>query len=57
MDFQDIPKTVCNSIQEKSIQRHIICMIDADHDYILYESERRGGIEFERNVSGNSYEE
>ena len=35
-DVQDIPKTVCNSIQErKSIQGHPIFMTDADYDYIL----------------------
>ena len=39
-DVQDIPKTVCNSIQaKKSIQRHPICMIDSDYDYILDEIE------------------
>ena len=33
---QDIPKNVCNRIKEKiSIQRHPICMTDADYDYIL----------------------
>ena len=35
---QDIPKNVCNRIQaKKSIQRHPICMEDADYDYILDE--------------------
>ena len=39
---QDIPKNVCNSIQsKKSIQRHPICMIDADYDNILDEIERQ----------------
>ena len=38
---QDIPKTVCNRIQEKhSIQIHPICMIYADYDYIWDEIER-----------------
>ena len=33
---QDISKNVCNRIQaKKSIQRHPICMNDADYDYIL----------------------
>ena len=35
---QDIPKTVCNSIQaKKSMQRNPICMTDADYDYIKME--------------------
>ena len=35
---QDIPKNVCNRIQEKkAIKRHPICMTDADYDYILNE--------------------
>ena len=34
-DFQDTPKRVCNRIQaKKSIQRHPICLTDADYDYI-----------------------
>ena len=38
---QDTPKTVCNMIQEKkSMQRHPICLTDADYYYILYEIER-----------------
>ena len=33
--FQDIHKTVYNRIQaKKSMQRHPICMKDADYDYI-----------------------
>ena len=56
--FQDIPNTVCNRIQaKKSIQRHTICMIDYNYDYILDEIENQDKIEFERNVSGNSDEE
>ena len=52
---QYIPKNVCNSIQEeKSIQRHTISMTDADYDYILYEIERCGKTEFERNMSGST---
>ena len=40
-DVQDIPKTVCNRIKaKKSIQRHTICLTDADYDYILYEIKR-----------------
>ena len=55
---QDIPKNVCNRIQaKKSIQRHPICMTDADYDYILDEIELREKNEFERNVSVNSDEE
>ena len=42
---------------KKSIQRHPICMIDSDYDYILDEIERREKIEFERNVIVNSYKE
>ena len=35
IDVQDIPKTVCNSIQaENAIQRYLIFMTDADYDYI-----------------------
>ena len=37
-NVQDTPKNVCNRIQaKKSIQIHLICMIDADYDYILGE--------------------
>ena len=39
-DVQDIPNTVCNSIQEKSIQRNPIIMTDTDYDYILDEIKR-----------------
>ena len=39
---QDIHKNVCNSIQEKSIQRHPFSMTDADCGYSLDEIERRG---------------
>ena len=36
IDVQDIPKTVCDRIQaKKATQRHSICMIDSDYDYIL----------------------
>ena len=34
-DIQDTPKRLCNSIQEKIIQRHYICLTDTDCDYIL----------------------
>ena len=35
-DVQETPKSVCNIIQaKKDIQRHHICLIDADYDYIL----------------------
>ena len=45
-------------IQEiKSIQRHRICLKDADYDYILDEIELQNKIEFESNVTGNSDEE
>ena len=41
-DFQDIHKTFCNRIQAKKFrQRHPICIIDADYDYILDEIECR----------------
>ena len=40
---QDIPKTVCNRIQaKKSIERHPICITDADYDYIFDEIDRQG---------------
>ena len=53
---QDIPKTVCNRIQtQKYIQMHPICLTDADRDYILYEIEYQGEIQFERTVSVNIY--
>ena len=39
------------------IQRHPICMNDADYDYILDEIERCEKLEFELNVSVNSDEE
>ena len=32
-------------------------MTDADYDYILDEIERQYKIDFEKNASGNSYEE
>ena len=36
IDVQDIHKSVCNSIQAKTIiQRHHICLADAYYDYIL----------------------
>ena len=39
---QEIPKTVYNRIQaKKSIQRHHVCLTDADYDYILDEIERQ----------------
>ena len=42
IDVQDIPKNFCNMIQaKKSIQRHPICITDADYNYILDEIERR----------------
>ena len=54
---QNIPKTFCNMIQaKKSIQRHPICMTDADYNYILDEIERREKL-FERNVGVNRDEE
>ena len=41
-DVQDIPKNVCNTIHaKKDLQRHPICMTDADYDYILDEIEHR----------------
>ena len=40
--LKDIPKNVCNRIQEKKvIQIHTICMTDDDYDYILDKIERR----------------
>ena len=49
---------MCNIIQaKKSIQRHPICLTDADYYYILYQIERLIKIEFERTVSGNSENE
>ena len=55
--IQDIPNNFCNRIQQKeSIQRHPISITDAYYDYILDEIERREKIEFEWNVSVNSYE-
>ena len=57
-DVQYIPNTVCNRIQaKKAIQRHPIFLIYAYYDYILDENESWDKIEFERNVSGNCYEE
>ena len=42
---QDTPKTICNRIQaKKSIQRHPICMTDADYDYNMDGIERREKI-------------
>ena len=41
----------------KVIQRHPICLTDADYDYILDSIERQDKINLERNVSGNSDEE
>ena len=39
---QDTPKNVCNRIQaKKEMQRHPICMTDADCDYILDGIERQ----------------
>ena len=39
-DVQDTPKTICNSIQEKKvIHRNLICMTDANYEYILDEIE------------------
>ena len=54
---QDIPKNVCNRIQEKNAQKHHISMTDAGYDYILDRIERLEKKEFERNVSVNSDEE
>ena len=52
---QDIPKTVCNSIQaKKSILRHPIFLTDADYDCKLDEIKLQYKIDFESNVSGNS---
>ena len=56
-DVPDTPKTVCNRIQAKKyMQRHPICMTEADYDYILDEIESREN-EFEQNVSVNSDKE
>ena len=52
IDVQDIPKYVCNRIQD--IKRHHICLTDANYDFILDEIERQDKIELERTVSGNS---
>ena len=42
---QDIPKNVCNRIQENIyIQRNHIYLIDADYDYILDAIERRENL-------------
>ena len=38
---KDIPNNLCNSIQEKIIQRHPLIMTDADYIYTLNEIERR----------------
>ena len=57
-DVQDTPKSVCNRILEKiSIQRHPICLTDADYDYTWYEIECPNKIEFESTISGNIDEE
>ena len=40
-DAQYRPKTVCNRIQEKSIQIHPIFLIDANYDYMLDEIKLR----------------
>ena len=39
------------------MQRHTICLTDADYNYISDESDYRDKIDFESNVSGNSDEE
>ena len=40
-NIQYIPESVCSRIQaKKSIQRHPICLTDADYYYILYQIER-----------------
>ena len=54
---QDIPKNLCNMIQEKqSIQRHPIIMADAD--IIIFRMKFSVmKNEFERNVSENSGKE
>ena len=55
--FNKSLKTFVTGFKQKSIQRHPICLTDVDYDYILYEIERQDKLEFERNVSGNRYEE
>ena len=55
---KDIPKNVWNRIEEKKdIQRHPICLTDADYDYILDEIECRDKIEFKMTLNGNNDKE
>ena len=56
-DVQVTPKSVCNRIQEKFIQRHPICLTDADYDYIWYKIDFQEKNWFERTASINSDEE
>ena len=57
-DVHDIPKKNCNRIQAtKSIQRHPICLIDAEYDYLLDEKECKDKIYFKSTVSVKRDEE
>ena len=55
IDVQDIPKYVCNRIQD--IKRHHICLTDAGYDSILDEIECQEKKYSKRTVSDNSDEE
>ena len=55
--FKTPLKLFVTGFKKKFIQRHPFCLIDVDCDYILYEIKIRDTIEFERNLSGNSYKE
>ena len=56
-DIHDIPKSVCNRTQEKSISRHPICLTDSDYDEILEEFGRQDKIYFERDIEVHSNNE
>ena len=51
----DIPISLWNKKQaQKSVQRHPICISDADHDYNLDEIEHRDQIDYKNYTMGNN---
>ena len=50
-DFSDIPIISCNTKQaRKYVQRHKMCISDADQNYLLDETERRYQIKYKRRL-------
>ena len=50
-DFHSIPTSICYRTQaKKAISRQLICLTDAEYDYIFEDIGRQDKIEFEREI-------